>query len=276
MNNMNFDPMTGEPIQNNNIPGDNNTTIINQSQPISELQVEQLNTEVNNPNVVNNGALIQNQLQNIPTVDQDKEAFKIKEAYTTWRREADGILKVYISANPYSLFNPLFVDWNVAVNSLRKDSFYVGDTFVIHWAILSKELKESILELNPLYKFDEDYNQYAVEGTAINDANIRLGKLPQNFALQFVFRYQGKYIGIFKNQMIDEMNDRYFCNFITQVSMKRTSYCFDFEDMLEKTTLMSLDERTKLGRYKTAMRRNLVSFEDINVYYYCVEIYKNI
>ena len=207
---------------------------------------------------------------------QDKEAFKIKEAYTTWRREADGILKVYISANPYSLFNPLFVDWNVAVNSLRKDSFYVGDTFVIHWAILSKELKESILELNPLYKFDEEYNQYAVEGTAINDANIRLGKLPQNFALQFVFRYQGKYIGIFKNQMIDEMNDRYFCKFITQVSMKRTSYCFDFEDMLEKTTLMSLDERTKLGRYKTAMRRNLVSFEDINVYYYCVEIYKNI
>ena len=34
------------------------------------------------------------------------EAFKIKEAYTTWRRECDGVLKCYFLANPYSLYNP--------------------------------------------------------------------------------------------------------------------------------------------------------------------------
>lgn len=207
---------------------------------------------------------------------QDKEAFKIKEAYTTWRRESDGILKFYLSANPYSLFNPLFVDWDVDTLKLKKDSFYVGDMFVIHWAKLSDELRDAILELNPLYKFDEEYNQYAVEGTAINDANIKLGKLPLNFSLQFVFIYQRKYIGIFRNNITDDLSDRFFCKFIDQVSMRRTSFCFDFEDMMEKATLMSYEERQRLSRFKTGMRRNLVSFEDINVYYYCVEIYKNI
>ena len=39
------------------------------------------------------------------------EAFKIKEAYTTWRRGygGNGIFKMYFCANPYSLFNPLFI-----------------------------------------------------------------------------------------------------------------------------------------------------------------------
>ena len=75
---------------------------------------------------------------------QPNEAFKIKEAYTTWRRECDGVFKMYFLANPYSLFNPLFVDWNVEVNELKKGSFYVGDMYVIHWAIMSKELREHL------------------------------------------------------------------------------------------------------------------------------------
>lgn len=206
------------------------------------------------------------------------EAFKIKEAYTTWRRsyEGTGFLKCYFAGNPYSLFNPLFVDWNVDISKLRKGETYVGDTFTIHWGVLHPELKKMLLEKNPLYQFDEDYNQYALEGTAINDANIRVGEMPKNYSLQFVLRYQKRNIGIFKNNYIDDMCDKYFCKFIDEVSSRRCIYCFEFADMVDRTILLSLDEREKLKRFKESFRKRLVVFEDINVYYFIEEIYKNI
>lgn len=206
------------------------------------------------------------------------EAFKIKEAYTTWRRsyEGKGFLKCYFCGNPYSLFNPLFVDWGVEIGKLKKGESYVGDMFVIHWGVLHPKLKEMLLEKNPLYKFDEEYNQYAMEGTAINDQNIRLGELPSNYQLQFVLRYQKKNIGIFKNNYIDDLCDRYFCQFLDEVSARRTIYCFDFADMVNRSILLSLDEREKLQRFKESMRKRTVVFKDINVYYFIEEIYKNI
>lgn len=207
---------------------------------------------------------------------QDKEAFKIKEAYTTWSRECDGVLKMYFASNPYSLFNPLFIDWGVDTKLLRKGQFYVGDSYVIHWGVLNPLLKEKLLEKNPLYQFDEDYNSYALEGSAINDTNIKLDQLPQNYHLSFVFRYQGKNIGIFSNNYYEDHEDRFFCKFLDNVSARRTSFTFDFEDMMERTSLVGIDERAKFKSFKNAMRRNLVSFEDINVYYFIVEIYKNL
>lgn len=205
-----------------------------------------------------------------------KEYERIQEAYSTWRREADGVLKMYFCGNPYSLFNPLFVGLKVDISKLKKNAFYVGNSFVIHWATLSEELKAKILEENPFYKFDEEYNNYAVEGSAVNDANIKLSKLPKNFYLSFVLKMDGKFIGIFQNNYIDDLEDKYFCKFLDEVSARRTIYCFDFSEMVERSILMSLDERMKLQRFKNSLRKRLVSFEDINVYYYVEEVYKNI
>ncbi|MBO7731116.1 MAG: phage DNA encapsidation protein [Methanobrevibacter sp.] len=206
------------------------------------------------------------------------EAFKIKEAYTTWRRsyEGKGFLKWYFAGNPYSLFNPVFVDWDVEINKLRKGQAYVGDMFVIYWGVLHPELKKQLLEKNPFYKFDEEYTQYAMEGTAVNDANIRLGVMPPNYQLQFVLRYQKKNIGIFKNNYIEDLQDKYYCQFLDEVSARRTIYCFDFSDMMDRTILLSLDEREKLQRFKESMRKRTVVFKDINVYYFIEEIYKNL
>ena len=205
-----------------------------------------------------------------------KEFERLQEAYSTWRREADGVLKMYFCGNPYSLFNPLFVGLKVDISKLKRDSFYVGDSFVIHWAILTPELKAKILEENPFYKFDEEYSNYAVDGQAVNDNNIKLGTLPRNFYLSFVIKINRKYVGIFQNNYIDDMEDKFFCKFLDEVSARRTIYCFEFEEMLERSILVSIDERMKLQRFKEAMRKRLVSFEDINVYYYCEEVYKNL
>ena len=219
------------------------------------------------------------------------EYFKIKELYTTYRREyqGKGMLKMYFCGNPYSLFNPLFVGLGVDVSKLRKDEYknvngkwrlyhhiYVGDEFAIEWGVLHPQLKEWLLEKNPFYRFDEDYNQYALEGMAVNDRNIKLGKLPINFFLSFVLKINGKFIGIFQNNYLDNLEDRFFCKFLDEVSARRSVYCFEFEEMIERSILVSMDEKMKLQRYKEAMRKRLVSFEDINVYYYMEEVYKNL
>ena len=201
---------------------------------------------------------------------------KIKEAYTTWRREADGILKVYILGNPYSLFNPLFMEWNVDTNNLKIGEFYVGDIFVIHRATLSQALRDKLLELNPLYKFDEDYIQYALEGNAINDKNIKLGEQPEGYKLRFVIRLQERNIGIFRADKLSQADDYFFCKFVDDVSAKRVIYCFNFEDLINGTQVMDIEEKFKLNMFKTALRKRLVIFEDINVYYIIEEVYKNL
>lgn len=203
------------------------------------------------------------------------EYFKIKEAYTTWRREASGVLKMYFLGNPYSLFNPLFVGLGVDTKKMKRDSFYVGDEYVIHWAILSEGLKKKLLELNPFYRFDEDYTKYALEGQAVKDSNIKTGKQPIGFQLYLSIRMGGKYIGIFTDTTY-ENEFAYFCKFVDKVAADRITYCFEFEEMVERTVIMSLDERSRLMRFKTAMRQGKVLFEDINVYYFILEVYKNI
>ena len=235
------------------------------------------------------------------------EYFKIKELYTTYRREyqGKGMMKMYFCGNPYSLFNPLFVGLGVDVSLLRKDKYiqdgeddvtytfpdgitfvdkkykcshnvYVGHTYAIEWGSLHPILKRWLLEKNPFYQFDEEYNQYALEGMAVNDRNIKLSKQPRNFYLAFVLKMSGKNIGIFQNNYLEELEDKYFCKFLDEVSARRTIYCFEFEEMVERSILMSIDERLKLQRFKNAMRKRMVSFEDINVYYYIEEAYKNL
>lgn len=207
---------------------------------------------------------------------QPKEAEKIQEAYTTWRRayNGKGIMKMYFLANPYSLYNPLFINWKVDTNKLKRDSFYVGDMFVIHWAILSSDLREHLLKVNPLYQFDEDYSNYALEGCAVNDSNIKIGKLPEGFKLRIVFKLEKKYLGVFQNEnAVYNIDDKFYCKPIDEVSSKRVIYCFDFADMVERCQLMGLEERFKIKVFRDALKRGLVSFEDINTYYQIMEVY---
>lgn len=201
-----------------------------------------------------------------------EEAFKIKEAYSTWRREADGVLKCYFLGNPYSLFNPLFVAWGVDTGKLKRGSFYVGDTFVIQWATLNPLLREKLLRDNPLYAFDEDYKGYALDGEAKNDKGIRLGKIKDGFFLRFVFKISNKYIGVFQNP--DPLGDpTYFAKEVDSFGKDRTAICFDFADMVDRTALIGTDERFYLARFKNAFRQRMVEFDTISIYYFLEEIY---
>lgn len=202
------------------------------------------------------------------------EAFKIKEAYTTWRREADGVLKMYFLGNPYSLYNPVFMWLKVPTNQLKRGVTLTGDIWVVQCYDLTPELKAYILENNPLYMFDDEYKKYAFDGVAVNDSDIRLGTLPQNYSLRFVFRQEGKVLGIFQNNFFDDLEDRYFCKFVDDISVERKIYCFEFDDLVNNCVLMSNDEKNRLNNFKVAMRRRKVTFEDVNAYYITQNIYE--
>ena len=202
------------------------------------------------------------------------EAYKLKEAYTTWRRENPN-LKMYFVGNPYSLFNPLFVEWNVDTTRCKRGTFYVGDVFVIHFAELSEGLREKLLRDNPLYKFDEEYTEYALYGVPINDKNIRLGHFPKNYYLQFIFRCHGHYIGLYRNSKYEDF-DKYFVRETSEFSQNREVYVFEFSELVEKSIVLSMDERIKLQKFKEAFRKRAIVFEDINCYYFIEEVYKNL
>ena len=203
------------------------------------------------------------------------ESFKIEEAYTTWIRESDGKLKFYFTANPYSLYNPVFVWLGVDTSKVKQGAIVVGDEYVIWCYELTEELKRYILEKNPLYKFDDSYKKYAFEGVAILDEKIKLGKIPKNYYLQFVFRIDKKNVGLFKNAMYNG-GDKYFAKIVDDVSIYRTLYCFDFKDLINRCAIISNEERDRLNNFKIAMRNRKITFEDINTYYLVEEIYKNL
>ena len=74
--NVNFDPMTGQPIQNNNTE----LPTMPKIQPLldqAQIQNEQqLNSSENSVSNLNNQATqIRNELQSIPTVEQNKQDF---------------------------------------------------------------------------------------------------------------------------------------------------------------------------------------------------------
>ena len=201
------------------------------------------------------------------------EWYKIKEAFTTWRRECEGDFKMYFTANPYSLYNPIFVGLGIDLSKLKKGEIFVGDYFAIEWVSLSPKLKEWLLEKNPFYKFDEDYSDYALEGSSMNDKHIRLSSMPKDFYLQYILRFEGKEIGVYKARYYIEDGDRFYIGEIKDLSKAKTVFCFDFEDIVGNSALISYEDRLRFSSLKKALSKNKVVFDSIPIYYLIVEIY---
>lgn len=204
------------------------------------------------------------------------EEMKIKEIYTTYRRESDGILKMYFLGNPYSLYNPLFIWLGVDTKKLKPGAIVVGDNYVVQCYQMKEELRQKILKENPLYQFDDSYRMYAFDGMAVNDMSIRLGAFPPKYQLRFVVRINGTNIGIFKNDFFVDKEDKYYCKEIQGFSPDRNIFTFDFSDVINKSVLVGLEERRKLENFRNAFRKRQVVFSNINIYYLVEEIYYNL
>lgn len=211
-----------------------------------------------------------------------EEAFKINEVYTTYKRERldqGKPLKMYFLGNPYSLWNPIFMWLKIKPSKLHLGECLVGDEYVVEWYKLTDALKKKILEDNPLYQFDEEYKAYAFDGQPILDTNIKVEpQLPSRFSLRFVFRISNRYIGVYNNNYWEDGADLYYCQFIKEdeFSKRKTAYCFDFGELVNRCALISKEDYYKFNKFKIAMRKRQVAFQSVDCYYLIEEIYYNL
>ena len=207
------------------------------------------------------------------------EATKFMEVYNTFRRESEG-LKCYFMGNPYSLYNPYFMFFNVNTAKLQRGAILTDKkSYVIQCYEITPELREKILAENPLYQFDNSYTKYAFEGQNVNDLNIIIkDKLPPNFKLLYVFKSASKYIGLYRASIWEDYDIIYYAQFIdgAKVSRRRDIICFDFEELVDRVIMLSPEERYKFQKIKDAMRKRLIAFNSIECYYLLEEIYFNL
>lgn len=204
-----------------------------------------------------------------------QESFKFKELYNTFQRECDGTLRVLFLGNPYSLYNPYFSDLKVDTSKIKAGAFVKGANYVIWCYQITDELKETILKRNPLYKFDDAYTRYAFNGEAINDANIKISSKPQNYRLEFAFRIDSHFLGVYRNMDYLD-NNQYYIEEIQDISNRKKIYCFDFSDLLERTAYVTGEDSFRFRRLKRAFGNRQVLFNNLTCYYLMEDVYNGL
>lgn len=205
------------------------------------------------------------------------EAFKYKELYKTLRRESENLIALFLG-NPYSKYNPIFAWWNVDTAKLIRGTITTGKVWAIECYEMTQELRDWIIEHDPLYQFDDSYKEYAFSGTSINDSHIRLlNKQPQNYFLRYLFKINSKFIGVFENNDFSDEENRFWCGYVDEISKRRTAYCFDFNELISQTCrLLSPAERNMFSHFKCALRNREVDFSTLECYYLIEELFHNI
>lgn len=167
------------------------------------------------------------------------EKFIIQELYTTFNREALKPIRIIAAGNPYSVYCPLFSGLNVDTTKLKAGAFVVGPDYVIDCFKVGDELAARIKAKNPMYIADSDYEKYAFNGEAINDANIRQHKCePKGFKLKWVFRLGNNYLSVHQGRYEDgEGPARYWVcvhksDWLSKVSKRRKILVFDYSDLM--------------------------------------------
>jgi len=208
---------------------------------------------------------------------EENEWFKFEELYTTFRREAEGVLVCYFAGNPYSKYNPYFSGLNVDYSKIKQGCVLTGEEYAIECYTITEELKAEILKNNPLYKFDETYKKYAFDGISINDLNILVQpKQPQEFFLSMLFIKDGKYFGIYENTDMDS-DILYWVGVVNNPEGKRRKiYAFEFADLVDKTALFTKLDKINFQRFKTAIGMRFVTYQNIECSYVCEEIYTSL
>lgn len=208
------------------------------------------------------------------------EAFKFKELFKTYRRwTSDKVkrLRCYFLGNPYSKYNPYFASHNVNYSAIKRGSFYVGSNFVIWCYEMLPELRAKIIADDPLYKFDDAYRKYAFEGVAVNDVNIIVcEKQPQNYFLRLMFYKSGKYYGIYENLDCADGFKYWVGSADVFEGKRRNIIAFDFNDLIDKTALISKLDKVSFQKFKLAIGRREVQYSSIESAYICEEIYSNL
>ena len=127
------------------------------------------------------------------------EVNAFRDVYGTYSREFtkydSKFTKIYLTGNPYTLFNPFFSYLGIDLSQIKPGCLLVGKKYVLQFPIVSPELKQFILKSNPDLDEDSEYSRYALNGVVMNDRRYKIDKnKPFNFKLKYVFRVGGNYL----------------------------------------------------------------------------------
>ena len=208
------------------------------------------------------------------------EIFSFKEVYTTYIREGEGTVQTIFMGNPYSLFNPYFVDWGINIKELYPGNKVRTPKAVVWCYQLSEELKQLIKEQNPILGFEDEYTKYAFDGRSINDANvIIIDKQPDNFKQSYIFKYDSKYLIVygytypienFTQTIVDRVNQNavdYWCKVVDKIETKQLITCFDIGAISDGAYLISNRDRMMYAPLTNAFRTHRIAFETLEANY---------
>lgn len=197
------------------------------------------------------------------------EVGKLKELYETFNREASKPIKCYFLGNPYSLYNPYFLEFGIDPKTLTKGSIRTGAQWAVERYILKPELVEIIKAKNPMFdQFKDDaWAKYALEGEAVNDANIRLGPKPPEYSLESVIIFEGRYYGLWHKLGFAFTDPAYYVSREEKIGARRVAYAFDFKDLVLNAKLYGKDDKAYLARFKRAVQHRLVVYQDLDCSY---------
>ncbi len=207
-----------------------------------------------------------------------QEAFRFKEIFNTFQREARKPLKCYFFGNPYSVFNPFHTWWGVDTRKIRAGAMLVGKNWILQCYQIKPELKKKILEKNPLYEFDDAYRKYAFDGLAINDLRIPVMQTkPTGATLAYVLKAEGVWLGVYR---IPPTIDNPYAFLIEDIkwdkAYKRKVFCFDFNNMESNSILIQRIVKDKLAYFKFAIANNSVAYSKVDNSYIIESIYNKL
>ena len=209
-----------------------------------------------------------------------EEAFKFKEIYNTFQRECEDGLICYFFGNPYSLYNPYFEWWGVDTRKIRPGAYINGKNYTIECYQLLPELREKILERNPLYQFDDSYRKYAFHGLAINDSNIFICKKPNITKLRYVFKISNEYIGVYNVPGPQNPNQpyiHYYCEKIKwNPEYRRIALCFDLSDSEKNACMFMNYQKAYTEQFKFAIATNRIGYKDVATSYLIEYLYNKL
>lgn len=207
-------------------------------------------------------------------------AWRVKELYSTFAREADGyLLKRYWFGNPYSRYNPYLLNYyKFDTLKLKPGDFIAGNNFIIDLQKPKPELIKLMEKQNPdlLNSIDEEWQQFNA-GEFINDENYIIDKqFPQNYQLRWVFRISNHLLGCYRNAGDADLD--FSANWYVKVidgwkSTRRDVYAVDFDNLVSGSRLITPQDKTNTQVLKYAIAQRKVTFEDVNAAYLLQSIY---
>lgn len=204
----------------------------------------------------------------------------LRDIYGTYSREftkySNKTTKIWLTGNPYTLYNPFFSFLNIDLGKIKPGAFLVGKNYCLDFPIISEELKAFILKSNPDLNDDDEYVQYALNGVSLHDTKYKVHKKkPFGYNLKFVFRISDYYLQCWKDRAgIMSIKDKWWIEAVKITKTSKRIYSIDFDNLIQGTCMLTPEIRYIMSGLKQAVGNRQVSYNDVTAAVLIESLYK--